>query len=403
MQKLALDDLDLKGKRVLVRVDFNVPLADAGNGTQEVTDDTRIRAALPTIRRITESGGKAILMSHLGRPKDGQPDPKYSLAPVAKYFQNLLGTNVIFSHQATGEEVRRRIDAAPAGSVILLENTRFLPGETKNNEELAAELAKLGDVYVNDAFGSAHRAHASTEGIARKLPAAMGYLLQREVEYLSRLLETPEHPFVGILGGAKVSDKIAVIESLLERCDQLLIGGAMSYTFLKALGNRVGSSRVEEDKLDIAKVLYDRAGGKIKLPTDHVVAKEFNNDAPHRVVERDIPDGEMGLDIGPETVRTYRETLLHAKTIVWNGPMGVFEMSSFAKGTFAMAETLAEATDRGALTVVGGGDSVAAITQAGYEDRVSHVSTGGGAMLEFLEGQILPGVAALKDAPHPES
>ncbi|MGI9176213.1 MAG: phosphoglycerate kinase [Rhodothermales bacterium] len=391
--KLTLDDLDLSGQRVLVRVDFNVPLDDSG----DVTDDTRIRAALPTIRAITERGGKAILMSHLGRPK-GEADPKYSLAPVAAHLEELLGSDVRFAETTVGEQAEKAVQDLPEGGVLLLENTRFNAGETKNDDGLAADLAKLADVYVNDAFGSAHRAHASTEGVTRHVEkAAMGYLLAREVDYLGKLLEAPEHPYVAVLGGAKVSDKIGVIEALLDRVDSLLIGGAMSYTFLKALGHEVGASRVEEDKLDVAKDLYERADGKIKLPSDHVAAETFANDAEHRTVQGDIPEGLMGLDIGPETIRTYRETLLEAKTIVWNGPMGVFEMPNFAKGTFAIAETLAEATDRGALTVVGGGDSVAAITQAGYEDDVSHVSTGGGAMLEFLEGKTLPGVAALTE------
>jgi phosphoglycerate kinase len=392
MKKLSIDDLDLAGKRVLVRVDFNVPLSD---GT--VSDDTRIRAALPTIRKIVDSGGKAILMSHLGRPKGG-PEPKFSLEPIAEHLRGLLEAPVRFVGGVTGDEVTEAVEKAPAGSVILLENTRFHPGEKKNDESLSAELAALGDVYVNDAFGSAHRAHASTEGIASRIPqAAMGYLLQKEVEYLSRLLDEPERPFVAVLGGAKVSDKMSLIENLLERVDHVLIGGAMSYTFLKALGHPVGSSRVEEDRLDEARGLFEEAGGKIRLPSDHVVAAAFDNDAPRQVVEGDIPEGQMGLDIGPATVAAYRDILLAAKTIAWNGPMGVFEMPNFAGGTFAIAETLSEATDRGALTVVGGGDSVAAIVQAGYQDRVSHVSTGGGAMLEFLEGKTLPGVAALTD------
>ena len=397
MSKLTLNDLDLNGKRVLVRVDFNVPLTEGDDGAQQVGDDTRIRAALPTLRTITEAGGKAILMSHLGRPK-GAPDPAYSLAPVAAHLKDVSDLDVRFVEATTGDDAAKAVAELPAGSVLLLENTRFLPGETKNDEALSAELARLADVYVNDAFGSAHRAHASTEGVARQVPqAAMGQLLEREVTYLSKLLEAPERPFVGILGGAKVSDKIGVIEALLDRVDALLIGGAMSYTFLKALDQGVGSSRVEDDRLDEARRLYEQADGKIKLPTDHVAAAAFSNEADHHIVEGDIPDGEMGLDIGPATVEAYRETLLRAKTIVWNGPMGVFEMPNYAKGTFAIAETLAEATDEGALTVVGGGDSVAAITQSGYEDNVSHVSTGGGAMLEFLEGKTLPGIAALTD------
>ncbi len=397
LRKLTIDDLEVKGKRVLVRVDFNVPLKEDEQGNLVVADDTRIREALPTIRALMQAGAKVILMSHLGRPK-GQPDPKYSLAPVARRLEELLGVRVRFVSNIVGEAVRQAINSMPEGGVILLENTRFHPGETKNDPELARQLAELADVYVNDAFGSAHRAHASTEGVAHYVKqAAMGYLMKREVEYLSRLLENPEHPFVAILGGAKVSDKIGVIKNLLPRVDRLLIGGAMSYTFLKALGHSVGASRVEEDRLEEARQLYEAAQGKILLPVDHVVAPEFSNEAPSQVVEGDIPDGLMGLDIGPKTIERYREEILQARTVVWNGPMGVFEMPSFARGTFAIAEALAEATDRGALTVVGGGDSVAAITQAGYADRVSHVSTGGGAMLEFLEGKELPGLVALTE------
>ncbi len=397
LHKLTLDDLDVRGKRVLVRVDFNVPLKEDEQGNLVVADDTRIREALPTIRALMQAGAKVILMSHLGRPK-GQPDPKYSLAPVARRLEELLGVRVRFVSNIVGEAVRQVIHSMPEGGVLLLENTRFHPGETKNDPELARRLAELADVYVNDAFGSAHRAHASTEGVAHYVrQAAMGYLMKREVEYLSRLLGNPERPFVAILGGAKVSDKIGVIKNLLPRVDRLLIGGAMSYTFLKALGRSVGASRVEEDRLEEARRLYEEAGGKMLLPVDHVVAPEFSNEAPSQVVEGDIPEGLMGLDIGPKTIERYREEILQARTVVWNGPMGVFEMPNFARGTFAIAEALAEATDRGALTVVGGGDSVAALTQAGYADRVSHVSTGGGAMLEFLEGKELPGLAALTE------
>jgi len=286
----------------------------------------------------------------------------------------------------------------PDGGVLLLENTRFNPGEKANDDAFAQHLAELADVYVNDAFGTAHRAHASTEGVTHHMEhAAMGYLVAKEIEYLSKVLDAPEAPFVTILGGAKVSDKIGVIENLIGEVDHILVGGAMSYTFMKALGQDTGGSRVEEDKLEQAKALYGQADGALQLPLDHVVATAFSADAPHRVTQGDIPDGEMGLDIGPGTIEAYREKLLGAKTIVWNGPMGVFEMEPYAKGTFAIAETLAEATDAGALTIVGGGDSVAAITQAGYEDTVSHVSTGGGAMLTFLEGKTLPGIAALSE------
>lgn len=397
MKKLTLDDLDVGGRRVLVRVDFNVPLKEGKNGELTVGDDTRIRAALPTIRAIMDRGGKAVLMSHLGRPK-GEADPKYSLSPVADRLQQLLGNRVRFVSNTVGPAVEKVVNGLPDGGVLLLENTRFNPGETKNDPKLAAQLARLGDVYVNDAFGSAHRAHASTEGVAHQVDnAAMGYLLRKEVEYLSKLLEEADQPYVAVLGGAKVSDKIGVIESLLERVDSLLIGGAMSYTFLKGLGRGVGSSKVEDDRLDEARELYGRAEETIRLPADHVAADAFDNEAAHDVEEGDISDGRMGLDIGPRTVEEYRDAILQARTVVWNGPMGVFEMPNFAKGTFAIAEALAEATGNGALTVVGGGDSVAAITEAGYEDRVSHVSTGGGAMLEFLEGKTLPGIAALTD------
>ncbi|HEX7069558.1 MAG TPA: phosphoglycerate kinase, partial [Rhodothermales bacterium] len=338
MAKLTLDDLNVKGKRVLVRVDFNVPLVDS-DGTTRVGDDTRIRAALPTIRKIIEGGGKAILMSHLGRPK-GAPDPKYSLQPVAEHLQQLLGTRVRFVTNTTGPAVEATVNDLPEGGVLLLENTRFVAGETKNDEAFSKELGFLADLYVNDAFGSAHRAHSSTEGVTRHVSqSAQGYLLQKEVDYLTRLLESPEKPYVAVLGGAKVSDKIGVIESLLGRVDSLLIGGAMSYTFLKALGHEVGNSRVEEDKLDVARDLYERAGGRIRLPEDHIVATEFSNDAPHETVTGEIPAGKMGLDIGPATIKAYRDELLGARTIVWNGPMGVFEMSNYSKGTFAIAET----------------------------------------------------------------
>ena len=397
MNKLKLQDLDVKGRRVLVRVDFNVPLADGPDG-RTVTDDTRIRAAIPTIKSILERGGKPILTSHLGRPKDG-PEPKYSLAPVAKRLARLLGTEVLFVPDLTGEAARGAADMLDAGQVLLLENTRFYAGETKNDAALSQALAGLCDVYVNDAFGSAHRAHSSTEGITRFVPlSAMGLLLEREVKYLSTLLGTPERPYVAVLGGAKVSDKILLIENLLGRVDTILIGGAMSYTFLKAQGIEVGTSRVEEDRLADAKALLERAGGKIRLPVDHVAATAFSADAEHQVTGVAIPAGLMGLDIGPKTIAAYRDVVLGAKTVVWNGPMGVFEMPAFATGTIAMAQALADATGHGALTVVGGGDSVAAISQAGFDGRVSHVSTGGGAMLEFLEGKILPGVAALTDA-----
>lgn len=397
MKKRTLDDLDVSGRRVLVRVDFNVPLKEGKDGRLIVSDDNRIRAAVPTIRAIIDRGGKAILVSHLGRPK-GRPEPEFSLSPVAERLQELLGERVRFVSNTVGPAVEETVRSLPEGSVILLENTRFNAGETTNDPEFADRLARLADLYVNDAFGSAHRAHASTEGITHKVEqSAMGFLLQKEIEYLSKLVDEPEHPYVAVLGGAKVSDKIGVIENLVGHVDALLIGGAMSYTFLKAIGRRVGSSRVEDDKLDVAHDLYERAESKIVLPSDHVIAQAIENDAERRTVRGDIPDGWMGLDIGPETIRTYRDHILKGRTVVWNGPMGVFEMPNFARGTFAVAEAMSDSTRRGALTVVGGGDSVAAIVQAGYADQVSHVSTGGGAMLEFLEGKTLPGIAALTD------
>ena len=395
MKKYTPDELELKGKRVLVRVDFNVPLKESEDGVLSVADDTRIRAALPTIKSLMEKQAKVILMSHLGRPK-GERVSKYSLSPVADHLESLLGVRVRFATCLTGETVADAISDMPDGGVIVLENTRFEKGETKNDETLANELAELADVFINDAFGTAHRAHASTVGVAKKVPlTAMGYLLQKEVKYLGELMASPERPFVAVIGGAKVSDKIGVIEALLDRVDHLLIGGAMSYTFLKALGHSIGTSLFEEDKLEEALSLYQNASGRIKLPVDHIVADAFSNDANIQTVAGDIPEGNMGLDIGPESVSQYGNLLLEAKTIVWNGPMGVFEMSHFAEGTKSIAQALADATAKGAMTVVGGGDSVAAITQMGYEDRVSHVSTGGGAMLEFLEGKKLPGIAAI--------
>jgi phosphoglycerate kinase len=393
MSKLRLKDLDVGGRRVLVRVDFNVPLSEG-----RVTDDTRIRAALPSIRSVIDRGGKAILCAHLGRPK-GVVNPEYTLAPVAAHLAKVLGHPVQFVTSLVGEAATSAIDNLQPGEVLLLENTRFDPRETRNDPALAAELAGLADCYVNDAFGAAHRAHASTEGVAHLVPkAAMGLLMEREVAYLGRLLSGPEAPFVAVLGGAKVSDKIGIIEQLLDRVDALLVGGAMSYTFLRARGHAVGTSLVEEDKLAVARELLDRAGSRIHLPSDHVIADRFAGDANARTCAGDIPDGWMGLDIGPATIAAYQGLIAEARTVVWNGPMGVFEMPAFAAGTNAIANSLADATDDGCLSVVGGGDSVAAITQAGFQSRISHVSTGGGAMLEFLEGKTLPGIAALTEA-----
>ncbi len=397
MPKLTLDDLDLAGRRVLVRVDFNVPLDAAPDGSRTIADDTRIRAALPTLRALTEAGGTAVLMSHLGRPK-GTPDPAFSLAPVAEHLNGLIDAPVAFSPATVGDEAERVIAEAPAGSVVLLENTRFHPGETSNDPGFARQLAALGEVYVNDAFGAAHRAHASTVGVTEFVArSAMGLLLRREAEVLGAALGEPERPFVAVLGGAKVSDKIGVIRALLGKVDRLLVGGAMSYTFLKSLGHNVGDSKVEDDRIDEAFDLYDGARDRIVLPSDHVVADAFDNDARRRIVSGEITEG-LALDIGPNTRAQYRSILKSAQTILWNGPMGVFEMPNFAAGTLAVAEATVEATrEKNALSVVGGGDSVAAVTQAGYADAVSHVSTGGGAMLEFIEGDELPGIAALTD------
>ena len=397
MNKLTLDDIDVRGKRVLVRVDFNVPLSETEEGTPQVADDTRIRAALPTIRQILDDGGRAILVSHLGRP-GGQPNPDRSLACVADYLGTLIEERVRFSSNTVGDTVKEVVDGMGDGSVILLENSRFEPGEKSNDEAFAKQLADLADVYVNDAFGTAHRAHASTAGVAQFVDvAAMGRLMEREVEALTKVRDHPESPTVAILGGAKVSDKIGTVRRLSKTSDHILIGGAMSYTFLSALGHEVGASRVEDDRMETAETLYDESDGKIVLPSDHVVAAEIDEDADTQTVEDTIPEGLMGLDVGPKTIEAYRETILNASTIIWNGPMGVFEMEAFASGTMAIADAVADATDDGAFSVVGGGDSVAALAKSGCTGRISHVSTGGGAMLTLLEGSPLPGIDALTD------
>jgi phosphoglycerate kinase len=393
MAKLTVDRLDARGRSVLVRVDFNVPL---DNG--RVGDDTRIRAALPTIRHLMERGAKVVLCSHLGRPK-GKPDPQYSLAPVAEHLARLLGRPVAFSADIAGAGAKRAAAALAPGEVLLLENLRFDSREERNDPEFARALATLAEFFVSDAFGTVHRAHASTAGVARYFPqAACGFLIARELEFLGMALHEPRHPYVAILGGAKVGDKIGVIRSLLERADVLLIGGAMAYTFLQAQGHSVGDSLLDTEHLKLAESLLGAAKGKaLRLPLDHVVAAEMKPEArAERCDGVDIPDGKRGLDIGPRTVEAFCGEIAKAKLIVWNGPMGVFEIQQFRAGTFAIARATAES---GAISVVGGGDSVAAVNQAGVAGRISHISTGGGASLEFLEGRTLPGIAVLTDAP----
>ncbi|MEF8865288.1 MAG: phosphoglycerate kinase [Salinibacter sp.] len=398
MDKLTLDDVDVRGQRVLIRVDFNVPLGTSEDGRPCVGDDTRIRAALPTLRHVLDHGGKAILVSHLGRP-GGQPDPDLSLACVADHLGTLIEERVRFSSNTVGETVEEVINGMSDGSVILLENTRFDSGEKANDETFSKALADLADMYVNDAFGAAHRAHASTAGVAEFMDVAvLGRLMEAEIEALSRVRDDPEHPLVAILGGSKVSDKLGTIRALSQTADDLLIGGAMSYTFLQVLGHDVGASRVEADRLETAEELYKQAEETISLPTDHVVAEAPEADAKSSIVEGDIPEDLMGLDIGPATIGAYRDRILDAATVVWNGPMGVFEVDQFAEGTTAIAEAVADTTDDGAFSVVGGGDSVSALTQSGCADRIRHVSTGGGALLTFLEGAPLPGIEALTDA-----
>ncbi len=392
--KLSIEDIDVKGKRVFCRVDFNVPINDNG----EIADDTRILAALPTIRYLMSHGARLILASHLGRPK-GAPDPAYSLCPVATHLSNLLGKQVIMAPDCVGENIQLRAKQLTEGSVMLLENVRFHQGETDNDPEFAAKLASLAEVYVNDAFGTAHRAHASTEGVARLLsPAVSGYLMEKELKYLGGALANPERPFVAILGGAKVSDKITVIENLLDKVDTILIGGGMAYTFLKAQGYEIGKSLVEADRLELAKDLLkkaEQAGVNFMLPVDHVAAAAFAADSPTEICGNDdFPADKMGLDIGPKTIKAYAAKVAEAKTVVWNGPMGVFEFDAFAKGTFAIAETLAAADG---LSIIGGGDSVAAVNKSNLQSKMTHISTGGGASLEFLEGKALPGVVALTD------
>ena len=388
MDKKTVRDVDLKGKRVLMRADFNVPL----DGTT-ITDDTRIRAALPTIQYILDKGASLILMSHLGRPKGVTPSLR--LQPVADRLGELLGKPVKMAPDVVGDEVQAMAEALAPGGILLLENTRFYSEEKNNDPAFSAKLAAMGDLFVNDAFGTAHRAHASTVGVTGTLPAVAGFLIEKEIAFLGKATSNPESPYVVILGGAKVSDKIAVIENMLDKADTILIGGGMANTFFKAQGFEMGDSLVENDAVDTATALIAKAGGKIVLPVDAVVADAFDNDAHIKVADVDaVEPGWRILDIGPKTVALFQGILAGAKTVVWNGPMGVFEMPSFATGTFAIAETLASID---AVTIIGGGDSASAINKAGVADKVSHVSTGGGASLEYLEGKVLPGVAALED------
>ena len=394
LNKKSVDDINVKGKKVLVRCDFNVPLIDG-----KITDENRLVAALPTIKKLIADGGKVILCSHLGKPK-GEPKPELSLAPVAVRLSELLGQEVKFAAdpEVVGPNAKAAVEAMKDGEVILLENTRYRAEETKNQEPFTGQLASLGDVFVNDAFGTVHRAHCSTAGIASYLPSVSGFLIEKEVKFLGDALEDPARPFIAIMGGAKVGDKIPVMENLIGKVDALMIGGGMSYTFFKAMGFEIGTSILDEESLDLARDIMKKAedaGVEFLLPVDTVCAKEFNNDSPQIVCDRDkIPADMMGMDIGPKTVELYTKKLAEAKTIVWNGPAGVFEMPNFAAGTKAIAQALA---DGDAVTVIGGGDSAAAVEQFGLADKMTHISTGGGASLEFLEGKELPGIACLED------
>ncbi len=389
MNKKTVKDIDITGKRVLMRVDFNVPMQDG-----KVTDDKRIRASLPTIQYVLDHGASLVLMSHLGRPKGG-PDPVFSLKAASQTLAALLGKPVQMAPDCVGPEVEKMAKALKPGEVLMLENTRFHAGEEKNDPVLAKGMASLGEVYVNDAFGSAHRAHASTEGVARFLPAVSGFLMEQELEYLGRATANPEHPYIAILGGAKISDKIPVVENLLAKCDRLIIGGGMANTFLAAKGFAMQDSLVEAASVDTARSIMAKAGGKLLLPVDAVVADKFEADANMKVVDVDkVPPGWRIMDIGPKSIEACKAALTGARLIVWNGPMGVFEMPKFAEGTFAVAKLLAAS---GATTVIGGGDSASAVKKAGLAKQMTHVSTGGGASLEFLEGKELPGVAALQD------
>ncbi len=393
----TIDNYNFTGKKVIMRVDFNVPL----NDSFEVTDDTRIRAALPSIREILEAGGSTILMSHLGRPKEG-PEEKFSLKHVVPVLSSLLGQEVKFAPDCIGEDTLQMKKSLRPGEVLLLENLRFYKDEEKGDQDFAGKLAEGTDVYVNDAFGTAHRAHASTTIVAKFFPgdSMFGYLITDELKSMDRVLHGSEKPFTAVMGGAKVSDKILIIENLMEKCDNLIIGGGMTYTFIKAMGGKIGASLCEEDKLELARELMEKArtlGVNLLLPVDNVVADKFDNQARTRItLVDDVPEGWMGLDIGPETIKLFSDTIAASKTILWNGPMGVFEMENFQKGTRSIAEAIAEATSKGAFSLVGGGDSVAAINKYDMKDRVSYVSTGGGAMLEYIEGNELPGIKAIR-------
>lgn len=395
MNKKVITDLEVRSKRVIVRVDFNVPMSKTEEG--KITDNARIVAALPTIKYLIENNAKVILLSHLGRPK-GEAKKEFSLAPVAKELSKLLNKDVKFlqSNLVVDDNVKTEVLKLKDGEVALLENTRFRNEETKNIDDFSKELAELGDLYINDAFGTSHRAHCSNVGLCKFLPSAVGFLVEKEISIMGKALSNPERPFVAILGGAKVSDKITVIENLIEKVDSIIIGGGMAFTFLKSLGYSVGKSLLEEDKVDLAKDLIEKAKSKsvkILLPIDVVVSKEFSNDSEFKTVSMDsIGDDYMGLDIGEKTVKLFSDEIYNAKTVVWNGPMGVFEMSNFAKGTFEIAKAIAE-TD--AISIIGGGDSASAAEKSGYKDKITHISTGGGASLEFLEGKILPGIDSI--------
>jgi len=393
MSRLSIEDLDVKGKKVLLRVDFNVPLDD----NQRVTDQNRIVSALPTIKYLIKKGARLILISHLGRPK-GKPNDRLSLRPVAEVLGSVLSRQVLFSPALLGPIAQSAIDCLNNGDCLLMENLRFYPEEEKNGDQFAKELASLADIYVNDAFGTAHRAHASNVGVTKYFnESACGFLIRNELEYLENLIQNPQKPFCAIIGGAKVKDKIHVISNLLDLTDDILIGGGMAYSFLKVKGYSIGTSILDEGNLGLVEDIFkkaDRNGKRIHLPMDHIVAPEFSNEVDFKIVEENIPEGFMGLDIGPETIKSYISTLKSAKTIFWNGPMGVFEMNHFQTGTFSIAEGISEMD---AITVVGGGDSVAAVNQVGKANKMSHISTGGGASLEFLEGKLLPGIEALAE------